>query len=244
MKGFWWFEENSIAGMARPGFNSTRWLPFDQAVLVGWLGQHSTGETPLSDFHDHVRNYGSKILKFYSLDVNSAAQILQKLQDRNGLMAALKRLSEGSELLESYDVTHDTLHFEFNKKRLDWEIAYLKTQGIDQIISLTEKHHSKDILDKHFDTFHFSINDLDVPSLDQVHRLAEILESAKSNRKRVAAHCLAGIGRTSTMLISARIVMGEKLDSLKTHISRQNPSFVFAGKQAEFIHAIAERYGS
>jgi hypothetical protein len=244
MKGFWWFEKNSIAGMARPGFNSTRWLPFDQAILVGWLGQHSSRETSLSEFHTHVRDYGSKIRNFYNLDVNSADQILHELQDRNGLMAALKRLSDNSEVLESYDVTHDAIHFEFSKKRLDWELAYLKNQGIDQIVSLTEKHHSKEILEKHFDTFHFSINDLNAPSLDQVNQLAEILKTAKSNRKRVAAHCLAGIGRTSTMLISAHIVMGEKLENLKVLISRQNPSFVFAGKQAEFIQAIAERYNS
>jgi hypothetical protein len=36
MKAFWWFKENSIAGMARPGFNSVRWfdLPFDEALLL------------------------------------------------------------------------------------------------------------------------------------------------------------------------------------------------------------------
>jgi len=33
MKALWWFKDNQIAGMARPGFNHSQWfdMPFDDA---------------------------------------------------------------------------------------------------------------------------------------------------------------------------------------------------------------------
>ena len=243
MKAFWWFEESSIAGMARPGFNCTRWFdfPFEQAVLVGWLGQYSSGSTTLDDFQKHVREYGAKILKFYSLDGDTATQALESFKDRSGILSVFKSLSDRSQLLDSYDVTSDHIHFQFNKKRLALEVNFLKSQGIQKIIALTESHHDKDTLQEHFETLHFSINDLDAPKLEQVHQLAEVLRSAKEKQQRVAVHCLAGIGRTSTMLITSHMIMGKTLEDMKTLIARQNTAFVFAGRQAEFILSLPER---
>jgi len=246
MKAFWWFEENAIAGMARPGFNRIRWFdfPYEEALLVGWIGQFSSGSTSLKDLHTHVQNYGSKILKFYNADEKVLNETLQLYSDRAGLLDIFNRISDSSHLFESYDVTENRIHFEFNKKRLNWELDYLKEQGIKKIVSLTENHHSKETLQEHFDTFHFSINDLDAPKAEQVHQLADVIRTAKKNNEKIAVHCLAGIGRTSTMLITAHLAMGEKLEKMKTLIARQNPAFVFAGRQAEFIHSFSEKLGS
>lgn len=246
MKAFWWFKDQEIAGMARPGFNGTPWFdfPYEEAILVGWLGQFSSGSTPLTDFHRHVTSYGTKIRGFYKLDEESAKNKFCRLLDRNGIIDVSNQIMARSSLLEHVDVTDSQLHFRFNQNLLAAEIEFLKNQGIQKVISLTEHHHDKDTLDEHFRTFHFSINDLGAPSFEQVEKLADLLQTAQKNQKKVAVHCLAGIGRTSTMLIGAHLIMGEKLDRLKDHVLKRNPSFVFAGKQAEFILAVAERYGS
>ena len=243
MKAFWWFKENEIAGMARPGFNCTRWFdfPFQEAVLVGWIGQHPSGSTGLGEFRAHVQSYGAKILKFYRIEGAAAQKELGVFNNRSGLKQIFSSLAARSQMLESYDVTESQIYFEFNKRRLDWEVDFLKQKGIGTVVSLTESHHSKEELDAHFDAVHFSINDLDAPRLEQVELLAQVLQKAKVENKKVAVHCLAGIGRTSTMLIGAQMVMGEKLDDLKILIARQNPAFVFAGKQTEFLHSLAER---
>jgi hypothetical protein len=34
MKAFWWFKENEIAGMARPGINCTRWFDFSSFMSI------------------------------------------------------------------------------------------------------------------------------------------------------------------------------------------------------------------
>ncbi|OYW07389.1 MAG: 50S ribosomal protein L13 [Acidobacteriia bacterium 12-62-4] len=39
--------------------------------------------------------------------------------------------------------------------------------------------------------------------------MAEIVTAANKNKEKLAVHCLAGIGRTSTMLIAAHILMGK-----------------------------------
>jgi protein-tyrosine phosphatase len=244
MKAFWWFEENAIAGMARPGFNTTHWfdLPFDEAVLVGWLGQFPSGSASMNAFQEHLRTYAPKILKFYKLDSDSAGQATQMLRERTGLSKILRRVADKSQLLESFDVTDDQIHFEFSKKRLHWEIEYLKKQDIKKIASLTESHHNKDVLQEHFELYHFPITDLEAPKMEQVHQVAELIRAAKANREKLAVHCLAGIGRTSTMLIAAHLAMGEKLEDLKAQIARQNPVFVLTGSQGAFVQAISERF--
>lgn len=65
MKAFWWFKENSIAGMARPGFNLVRLadLSFEESVLLGWLGQYSNGRAEMSTFHRHLNTYVPKICR-------------------------------------------------------------------------------------------------------------------------------------------------------------------------------------
>jgi hypothetical protein len=240
MKSFWWFEENAIAGMARPGFNCTQWfeLSFEEAVLVGWLGQFSSGSTSLAAFQNHVSTYGTKILRFYPLSEDEKSKALQVFEDRSNLKKILSRLAQRSQLLQEYDVSESHIHFQFNKARLDQEIEYLKGQGINRIISLTEAHHDKEALGAHFDTHHFSIGDLEPPRLEQVQQLSELIRAAKKNHEKIAVHCLAGIGRTSTMIIGAHLLMGEKLEPLKAQVARQNPTFVFAGKQAEFLQGL------
>ncbi len=34
MKAFWWFKQDSIAGMARPGFNSVPWFDLPSEALL------------------------------------------------------------------------------------------------------------------------------------------------------------------------------------------------------------------
>ena len=115
----------------------------------------------------------------------------------------LGRLSERSDLLERFDATEEEIRFTFSSKRLDRELERLKELGIKTIASLTELHHDKDTLQKHFDLHHLPIRDLEAPQTHQAKALAELVDRAKKERTGLAVHCLAGIGRTSTMLLAA-----------------------------------------
>lgn len=240
MKAFWWFKENSIAGMARPGFNSVRWfdLPFEEAVLLGWLGQYSEGPAPLSALAHHIKTYVPKIYKYHKMDKVSGARATEILLTPVGVVKVLNNLSLRLHVLKSFHVENDHVYFKLNDDVLNHEIEFLKKNHIRSVITLTERHHQKDILSNHFSTHHISIIDLGAPDLEQAKRLAQIVTAANKNKERLAVHCLAGIGRTSTMLIAAHILLGESLSDLEVRIAKQNPYFAFSGPQAEFLRSI------
>ena len=240
MKAFWWFRENSIAGMARPGFNYVHWydLPFEEAVLLGWLGQHSSGSETLESFRAHLNSYAPKIFSYYKFSEEDGFRMLDVFKKSAGLIEVLERLAARTKAFESFSVDDGNIHFKLSATRLQWEIDYLKKHGIQSIVCLTEKHHNKDTLSEHFELHHFSIADLGAPKLEQAVQLAEVLAAAKRDRTCIAVHCLAGIGRTSTMLMAAHMKLGEDPKTLEALLTLKNPSYSFSGSQADFIRGL------
>jgi len=229
--------------MARPGFNCSRWFQyaFDEAVMVGWLGQFSSGTKTISSFQNHVRTYAPKIAKFHKIDADSFGKSVGIFKTNEGILEVLKRVSQRTKILEGYDVSETHIQFGLSQERLKWEMQYLKDQGIETVVSLTEEHHHKDQLATQFDLHHIAIEDLGAPKVAQVLQLAELIKSSMGNQKKLAVHCLAGIGRTSTMLMSAHITMGESAKDLELLLAKQNPAFQLTGSQADFIRSFSER---
>jgi len=240
MRAFWWFEEGAIAGMARPGFNGAHWydIPFDEVLLFGWLGVLSDGPRPLNDLQAHVDSHSREIAQFYDHDEDQRRRVVDTFSTPDGVEQVAERLVAHTQVLQEFGVTGGKVHFVFSGDRLSYEISFLKERGFSRIAALTEIHHNTDVLEEHFQLHHFSIEDLNAPSLEQVREMGEIIKAAKQDREPLAIHCMAGIGRTSTMIIAAHIALGEKLDGLLQKISEQNPTFSLTGKQAAFIHSI------
>ena len=240
MKAFWWFKDGQIAGMARPGFNDVSWFefPFDEGLIMSWLGKFSSESEDLVSFKKHAQEYAPKMAKFYQLDEPAMHAILDSYNEKSGIVDRLMRLQKRTSILKSFDVTDDRVHFKFCEDRIRGEIDFLKKQEIEIVVSLTEQHHHKEILQDHFDLHHFGIEDLNAPQTFQALQLAEVIEGAKKEKKRMAVHCLAGIGRTSTMLMAAHLIMGETVDDMRALLAQKNPAFRLVGPQAEFIQSI------
>ena len=240
MKAFWWFKENAVAGMARPGFNGTHLfdLGFDELTLWGWLGQHSCGEVSLAEFRTHLKTYMPRVFALIQMDLVEGNQKVKKFETANGFSDALAVLNQKTNFFDSFQVAEDKVKFKLNKQQLQVEIDFLKSEGISTIVALTEKHHQRDELTSHFDTHHISIDDMTAPTLSQAKELAQIFETARSQDKKVAVHCLAGIGRTSTMIIAAHKLLGEDLDQLIAQMKACNPSYKFSGSQAAFLESL------
>jgi protein-tyrosine phosphatase len=242
MKAFWWFKENSIAGMARPGFNAAHWseLPFEESILFGWLGQFSSGPAPLSSFRHHLQNYAPRVFNFFKLDQDSGQRALRIFENEARIMSVMARLAERTRSFRDFAIRDNHVYFSVNEDRVLEEIEHLKQLRIQRIVSLTEYHHHKEILVDHFKLHHLGIEDLGAPTRDQAHHLAKVIDESRQSGEILAVHCLAGIGRTSTMLLAAHMILGENLDELKRKIASKNPSFMLVGSQAEFIQKIAE----
>lgn len=243
MRAFWWFEENSIAGMARPGFNNVHWfdLPFDEALALGWLGQYSTGPVSLERFHHHLATYAPKIFSFYRLDVRTGPEALRVFESTEGFLGVVERLRKRTGFLDHISVRENELHFGLSQERLKAEADFLKAQGIARVVSLTESHHGRDFLRDHFSLHHIAIEDLGAPRLEQAQELAEIIRGSRAAAERLAVHCLAGIGRTSTMILSAHLLLGGSYPELMARIAQRNPKFQLVGAQKEFLESVAAR---
>ena len=157
LKSFWWFEDNKIAGFARPGFNCTPWfeLDLDEAILMGWLGQFGSGTHNLDSFDHHLSDYAFKIAKFYEPDEVKYKDIIESLRSSNGQLNTLIKVAKRTEWLDSFETRPNEIKVEFSDKRLNYEIRALKEKGIKTIVTLNELHHNADVLSEHFHTHHF-----------------------------------------------------------------------------------------
>jgi hypothetical protein len=237
VKAFWWFREGQVAGMGRPGFNGEHWfaLPFAEAALLGWIGQFSSGTRELREFRAHLSAYVPRIFRFYGLDPIAAERELGIFATEAGLTRVLASLGRRMDVFESFAVDGDRLTFRLSRARLREEIEFLRARGIRRILSLTESHHQAEELGAHFALQHVPVPDLGAPRLDQVPAIVRALQESRAEGKPLAVHCLAGIGRTSTMLLAGHIALGEDRSAVEARLRRQNPSFSLSGEQAEFI---------
>lgn len=209
---------------------------------MGWLGQQTPGDAKLETFAQHLKNYAPRIFKFYNLNEVTGAAEVRRLEDSQHFVHVLLKLNQRTQFFKNVSVSDQFVHFEVSTERLDYEIGLLKRKNISQIVSLTEHQHNKSYLEKDFKLHHIAIADLGAPDLNQVHELADIIKQAQKTDAKLVVHCLAGIGRTSTMLITAHMLLGNTFDEMKTLIAKQNPTFEIIGQQGEFINRVAAQF--
>jgi len=125
--------------------------------------------------------------------------------------------------------------------QLEAEIELLERHQVSVLISLIEAPFDHDMLSQRFTVHHVPIEDIAPPAPEQVYELAEHLRAALDSGRNIAVHCLAGVGRTTTMIIAAHLVLGYRLHALKAWIRRCNPHFLFRGSQASFLDALARQ---
>ncbi|MGZ3748386.1 MAG: hypothetical protein ACXWRE_13475 [Pseudobdellovibrionaceae bacterium] len=160
MKAFWWFKDNSIAGMARPGFNGVRWfdLPFDETLVFGWIGQRSCGVEPVHSLKQHFSEYGSKIRSFHKVDEASFRRVCDDFEKPGKIAEAFQKVADRTNCIERFEVSGDQISFKLSGSRLASEIEFLKQNKISSVVTLTEQHNQQEELNQHFDLHHLAID--------------------------------------------------------------------------------------
>lgn len=240
MQAFWWFKENSVAGMGRPGFNKLSWgkLGYAEDLALGWFGARSSGVEPIESLQKHMHIHGAKLMTLLKYTQKDLDEILNNIHSDDYIKSLITRVTERTECLETFEIADNHIYFTLNSKRLNYEVDFLQKKQITKIIALTETHHENRAIEKFFQTEHIPIDDLGAPKMEQVTRLAELIDQAQTQNHKIAVHCMAGIGRTSTMLMAAHIVRGEKLTDLNVLIAKQNPAFKLTQIQLDFLKSI------
>ncbi|MGQ4807664.1 hypothetical protein NKDENANG_01019 [Candidatus Entotheonellaceae bacterium PAL068K] len=246
LKTFWWFIEGRVGGMGRPGFNQCHWfdLSLEEGVVFSWFGKQHHTTVALSDLWHYLDIFGPKVAPFYNLSTAEVRQCLDRLRDRTALTDVLERMNAKTGILRNVSWDHEpspaTLCFTPNAQRLQHELEVLKHHNISVLISLLEQPFDHAIMGDHFEVYHFSVEDMAPPSHAQVYAFAAILRTALEAGKNVVIHCLAGIGRTTTLLMAAHLVQGHAWPELVRWVQAHNPRFQFKGRQVAFLQELAD----
>lgn len=81
------------------------------------------------------------------------------------------------------------------------QVKWIKNQGIDVIISLTETPLPEEwVKEVGLGYFHFPIEDHSCPDPEILKRIVDRILDEIASGKRVLVHCAAGLGRTGTVL--------------------------------------------
>src|SRR6476659_6571750 len=89
------------------------------------------------------------------------------------------------------------------------QLAWLRAEGVDVLITLTEEPLPRAWVDSAgLMGVHVPIEDFGTPSEAQIEQVINTIEKAKSAGMGVAIHCMAGQGRTGTVLAAYFVSQG------------------------------------
>jgi atypical dual specificity phosphatase len=120
---------------------------------------------------------------------------------------------------------------------IDYDLAILRLVGVTTLITLTEDDLPQDSLKRHgLRNLHLSIEDRKAPMIWHMRMLAMRIQGFLKQGEVVAVHCLAGIGRTGTIIAAWLISEGLTADAAMERIRKIDPAFVQSKEQENFLY--------
>ena len=122
------------------------------------------------------------------------------------------------------------------------DFAWLREQGVEVLVSLTEDRPRRDWADDAgLLVFHEPMEDMEAPTQEQLDRAVSAMTRAINLNKGVAVHCGAGLGRTGVVLAAYFVAKGATAQNAIARIRRLRPNSVETDEQAEAIELYARR---
>lgn len=123
---------------------------------------------------------------------------------------------------------------------IEHDLRALRRVGVDVLVTLTETPlEGPALADFGIATRWFPVPDMHAPSVAQAIALCEALDALIEDGRTVAVHCLAGLGRTGTVLAAYLIWEGrEPLEALDA-VRRIEPRWVQSERQVAFLQEFA-----
>ena len=123
------------------------------------------------------------------------------------------------------------------------ELQWLRRQGIELLVSLTEDPLRRDWLDDAgLLAFHAPMEDMEAPTQEQLERCVSAINRALERSMGVAVHCGAGLGRTGAVLASYLVAKGHPAENALARVRRLRPGSIETDEQAEAVIEFARRH--
>lgn len=123
------------------------------------------------------------------------------------------------------------------------ELEWVRRQGIEVLVSLTEDPLRRDWLDDAgLLAFHVPMEDMEAPTQEQLDRCVSAMNRAMERSMGVAVHCGAGLGRTGAVLASYLVAKGHPPENALARVRRLRPGSIETDEQAEAVMEFARRH--
>jgi atypical dual specificity phosphatase len=122
------------------------------------------------------------------------------------------------------------------------DFTWLREQGIELLVSLTEEMPRKDWAEAAgLLVFHEPMEDMQAPGPEQFERAVSAVLRATERGMGVAVHCGAGLGRTGVVLAGYFIAKGMSASNAIAKVRKLRPGSVETDEQAEAVADFARR---
>lgn len=122
------------------------------------------------------------------------------------------------------------------------ELVWVRQQGIDVLLSLTEDPPSRDWIEESgLLLFHVPMIDMEAPTEDQLDRCLSAIQKANTSNMGVAVHCGAGLGRTGVVLACYFVTRGLTGQNAIARVRRVRPGSIETEEQAEAVLRYARK---
>jgi atypical dual specificity phosphatase len=118
------------------------------------------------------------------------------------------------------------------------QLAWLRREGVDILVTLTEEPLPRTWVDAAgLLSVHVPVPDMDVPAVDQIEQVISVIDKAKAAGMGVAVHCLAGRGRTGTVLAAYFVHRGLSAREAIQKVRDLRPGSIEVPEQEDAIRA-------
>jgi atypical dual specificity phosphatase len=125
------------------------------------------------------------------------------------------------------------------------ELQWLRRQGLDILLSLTEDPPRRDwVNEAGLLLVHVPVVDMEAPSQPQLDLCVSTIRKAAERGMGVAVHCGAGLGRTGVVLACYFVTKDMNAKNAIARVRRMRPGSVETDEQAEAVEEFARRYRS
>jgi atypical dual specificity phosphatase len=122
------------------------------------------------------------------------------------------------------------------------EFQWLREQGIQLLISLTEAApYRRDLDEAGLLGMHVPVPDFHAPSPEQIDQCVTAILRAKEQKLGIGVHCVAGLGRTGTILASYFVAEGLSAPEAIQRVRILRPGSIETAAQEEAVAAFAIR---